>query len=178
MVTRRKFLQHAGIATGAILLNPFDTMAGKANHKIGLQLYSLNKEIRNDTIKAVLKKVSAAGYKAVETYGYSKSGKFWGLSPADFKQVLIDNNLITTSGHYGLDDYLRPNGSDEVIKSYIEAASLSGQTYITVPFMSDNIRETTDAYKAIAAKLNKAGEMCKASNLKIAYHNHDFEFFP
>jgi sugar phosphate isomerase/epimerase len=42
--------------------------------------------------------------------------------------------------------------------------------------MSEEKRNSIDKYKALTDRLNKAGEICKAANLQLAYHNHDFEF--
>jgi sugar phosphate isomerase/epimerase len=33
-----------------------------------------------------------------------------------------------------------------------------------------------DDYKRVAQKANEAGVLCKQAGLKLAYHNHDFEF--
>ena len=44
---------------------------------VGLQLYTLRDQLPKDP-KGVIAKVAAAGYKEVETFGYSKKGGFWG----------------------------------------------------------------------------------------------------
>ena len=38
------------------------------------------------------------------------------------------------------------------------------------------MRQNIDDYKKIAQKVNEAAELCKKSGIKLAYHNHDFEF--
>ncbi len=70
------------------------------------------------------------------------------------------------------------DGSTEDLKSYIEAANITGGSFVTVPFLSDHLRTNLDDFKNIAVRLNQAAELCKASGLKLAYHNHDFEFKP
>jgi sugar phosphate isomerase/epimerase len=42
--------------------------------------------------------------------------------------------------------------------------------------MEAAFRSDLDNYKKIAEALNKTGEMCKKVSMKLAYHNHDFEF--
>jgi hypothetical protein len=45
-----------------------------------------------------------------------------------------------------------------------------------VPYIVSELRGTTaDDYKT-SVYINKVGELCKAGGLKLAYHNHDFEF--
>jgi sugar phosphate isomerase/epimerase len=69
------------------------------------------------------------------------------------------------------------DGSTDIVKAYIETANLLGSEYVTVPYITTELRGTTgDDYKKLALQLNKAAELCKASGLKLAYHNHDFEF--
>ena len=47
-----------------------------------------------------------------------------------------------------------------------------------VPGLPQAIRDngTADDYKFVAAQFNKAGEACRNHHLKLAYHNHSFEF--
>lgn len=141
---------------------------------IGLQLYTLREVIGSD-VKGVIGKVARAGYRDVETYGYSKENGFWGLHPKAFRELLNANNLTSSSGHYDFGQYAATGNTDQV-KTYIDAGRELGQDYITVPYLGEEVRKGADAYKAIAEKLNKAGELCQASNLQLAYHNHDFEF--
>jgi sugar phosphate isomerase/epimerase len=51
-----------------------------------------------------------------------------------------------------------------------------GHHYIVVPFLTDDMRTSLDDYKKLAGKLNIAGAAAKKAGLKLAYHNHDFEF--
>jgi sugar phosphate isomerase/epimerase len=172
MNSRRIFLKQAGIAAAAGLLLPSFACV-KSSKAVGLQLYSLRDLLPQDP-RGVIAKVAAAGYKEVETYGYSVKDGFWGLDPKSFKNLLIEHGLTAPSGHYGIDTYIK-DGNEEELKAYISAASAIGSSYLTVPYLGDELRQSSDDYKKVAAKLNKAAELCKASGLKVAYHNHDFE---
>ncbi|HXH98759.1 MAG TPA: sugar phosphate isomerase/epimerase [Sphingobacteriaceae bacterium] len=173
MITRKGFIQQAAIISTGIILSP-SLVLSKPRKKIGLQLYTLRDSIGKD-VSGVIEKVAKVGYDYVETYGYTKESKYWGLDPKAFNSLLKANNLKAPSGHYGLDLFLS-TGKDEELKSYIDAANIVEHTYITVPYLGAKIRENLDDYKKIAHNLNKAGEICKRSGLKLAYHNHDFEF--
>lgn len=148
---------------------------GKANIKnIGIQLYTLRELLPKD-VKGVTAKVAQAGYQDVETYGYSPENGYWGLQPQAYRELLDANQLVSSSGHYDFSQYMS-SGNTDIVKRYIEAGNTIGHTYITVPYLGEPQRNTADAYKNIAEKMNKAAELCKAANLKLAYHNHDFEF--
>lgn len=174
MIKRRDFLINAGLALGALAIAPSFAFNTKKKN-IGLQLYSLRESFPQD-VKGVLKQVAKAGFEEVETYGFSVKDGFFGTSPKDFKTLLSDNGLKATSNHFDFNGYLE-NGSTESVKAYIETANILGSEYVTVPWVMPNLRSKSgDDYKNLALKVNQAAELCKASGLKLAYHNHDFEF--
>jgi sugar phosphate isomerase/epimerase len=174
MNSRRTFIKQSGLLVAGVAVIPSFASTPVAKKAIGLQLYSLRDIINND-ITGIISKVAAIGYKEVETYGYSKKGGFWGLDAKAFKAVLDQYGMNSPSGHFEMGEYMSGKNTD-VLKTYIDAAKVLGSTYVTVPWLDGNVRKTADDYKKIAAKLNEAGTLCKASGLKIAYHNHDFEF--
>jgi sugar phosphate isomerase/epimerase len=175
MTNRRAFLGQAGLVGAALLLKP-NFSSAKGINKVGLQLYSLRDYLPKD-VKGVTAKVAQAGYKEVETYGYSKKDGFWGLDAKAYGELLKANGLVSPSGHYGYENYFR-TGSTEELDSYIEAAHTIGQTYVILPYMNGDLIDTVDKCKAIAQKFTKAAEYLKKQNLKFAYHNHDFEWKP
>lgn len=175
MNSRRDFIKKTSlVVAGAALIPSFACSMAVAKRAVGLQLYSLRDVIGKD-IKGIIEKVAAIGYKEVETYGYSAKDGFWGLNAKDFGALLKQNGMKSPSGHYDFHNYLSGKSSDE-LKSCIEAAAILGSEYVTLPWLDFSIRKTADDYKKISNKLNEAGSLCKASGLKIAYHNHDFEF--
>ena len=175
MITRRKFITQTGLTAAGTLLLP-DSIFAKNNYKVGLQLYSLRDEIGTD-IKSVIAKAAKAGYQELETFGYDPTKGFFGLKPNEFRETLAANGMTTPSGHYGLDSYLG-TANEEVLKVYIDVAKSAGQKYLTIPYLGAELRKSVDDFKNLADKMNKAAELCKKSNLKLAYHNHDFEFKP
>lgn len=159
--------------TAGLMLNPSNLL--KSQKTTGLQLYSVRDVIVKDP-KGVIQKVAAAGYNEVEMYGLSAENKFYGLTVKELAQVLKDNNLKSPSGHYAPEKFLFDNGNGDDVKNFCEVAHTLGHQYIIVPYLAEERRKTIDQYKAIAERLNKAGEICKKANLQLAYHNHDFEF--
>lgn len=174
MNSRRTFIKQTTLLATAVALTPSFVSAAVVKHPIGLQLYSLRDIIKND-IKGIIAKVAAMGYKEVETYGYSLKGGFWGLDAKAFNNLLKQHNLTSPSGHFELDNFVAGKNSDE-LKSYIDAANAIGSEYVIVPHLGTSLRKTADDYKKIADKLDEGAKICKAGGLKMAYHNHDFEF--
>lgn len=205
MNKRRSFLQQLGLLSAGLVVSPSlvscnskseatnesaetatatgeeSTGGGAGNGSpsdaiktVGLQLYTLREVLPGD-VKGGIAKVAQAGYQDVETFGYSKQNGYWGLEPKAFKELLDTNNIVSTSGHYDFNQYMT-DGNTDAVNSYIEAGNIVGHNYITVPYLAEPLRKSADDYKAIAEKLNKAGEMCKDAGLKLAYHNHNFEF--
>ena len=175
MNSRRTFIKQASLAAaGTILLPSFACSAAGKGKNVGIQLYTLREQIPHD-VKGVIEKVAKAGYKEVETYGYSKGGGFWGLDAKSFKSLLKSNGLTSPSSHFGFDDYVT-TGNKELLKPLIEGAAAIDNKYFTIAYLGESIRKTLDDYKKVAARLNEAAELVKQSGLKLAYHNHAFEF--
>jgi sugar phosphate isomerase/epimerase len=172
MPNRRTFLKQASLASAGLMFvknTPFVAVP-----LIGLQLYTVRNQIGKDP-DGTLAKVAAIGYNSVELMGYG-NGKFFGLTPAQFSALLQKYQLKTPSGHYGgMMTYLAKGDSAE-LKDNIAVAATMGHQYIVVPFLTDDMRTSLDDYKKLAGKLNIAGEEAKKAGLKLAYHNHDFEF--
>ncbi|MDB5148540.1 MAG: iolE 3 [Mucilaginibacter sp.] len=175
MINRKQFLKQVGLLSAGALAMPYLANAAPGK-KVGLQLYSLRDQLPKD-VKGVISKVAAAGYAGIETFGYTKSGGFWGLDAKTFSTLLKSNGLTTASGHYGMEQYFTKGNTDD-LKTYIDAAHNTGQTYIVCPHLGEEYRKTPDDLKKVAARLNTIGQLFKSEGLKLAYHNHDFEFIP
>jgi sugar phosphate isomerase/epimerase len=176
MTTRRKFLTQAGLISAGMMMAPRLMSVAKTSKIVGLQLYSLRDQLPKD-VKGGIAKVAAAGYKQVEPFGYSKKNGFWGLDAKAFSDLLKTNGLTTPSGHFGMDEYF-VHGKTDDLESYIEAANITGMSYVIVPSVNGEVLRNAEQFKEVAEKMNKAAEICKKSGLKLGYHNHNFEWKP
>ena len=177
-INRRNFLlQSAMLVPGSLLALESVAEMKKLKYKMGLQLFSIREPLSKD-LTGTIKQVAAIGYEDCETYGYDPvQGKYYGIKSAEFKQLLADNNLITTSGHYDFTNYFNKT-SDELMKftdQCIEGAHSLGQKYITWPWLNPGFR-TLENFHLLTGKLNAVGERVNKSGLGFAYHNHDYEF--
>ncbi|WP_245971410.1 sugar phosphate isomerase/epimerase family protein [Sphingobacterium puteale] len=185
--SRRQFLKQAGIGLSAAYLMPnliscqnkTDAVSDNPLQNIGVQLYSI-RDLMDKDPKGSLEQIAKIGFKHVELYGIDPAAKqFWKLPYKELKKILDDNGLKTHSGHYDMSKYLSKSHTDkEDLSIYFDAAKELGQEYVIAPVtpMFDINALKKDDYLYAAEQLNKAGEQAKKLGLKIAYHNHFWEF--
>lgn len=176
MNSRRIFIKQATMAAAGVALIPgfACSPAAAASKTVGLQLYTLRELLPKD-VKGVIEKVAKAGYKEVETYGYTAEAGFWGLDAKSFKALLEANGLKAPSGHFGLDEFIK-TGDKEILKPLLAGAAELNMEYFTCPYLSEELRPDLEGFKKVAGRLNEAAELAKQAGLQMAYHNHDFEF--
>lgn len=177
MYKRREFLTQLGFLVGGmIILSSFTGIfKGHSKRKFGIQLYSLRDELPKG-LENVIQKVANSGYSYVEAYGYSEKSGFWGVSPKAFKEILSKYKLSCPSAHYDFSKYGQ-SGDLSIIKNYIEVAKVIGSEYIVIPYIDPEIYKDEVKIKNWLVKLNKAAELIKSEGLKLAYHNHQIEFY-
>ena len=142
----------------------------KYRAKIGLQLYSVRNELKEDT-DATIKALVAAGYKQGEMYGFPNCEKMIKASQ--------EHGLELHSTHFDWETAVNP--SDEGFsdfKKVVEQAKELNLSHLCVPYLHDKDRKTLDGYKRVAGNLNKAAVIAKEAGLQLQYHNHAFEFQP
>ena len=147
---------------------------------IGLQLYSLREDIGKnfENIDTVIAKVAQMGYKYVEAANYA-DGKFYGLTPEEFKAKLAANGLFALSSHTGhpLAEDISKTDWNEVWAWWDQCIAdhkAAGMKYIITPSMPQP--ETLEGLQAYCDYYNKIGEKCAAAGLQFGYHNHSYEF--
>lgn len=167
------------IAIGAIMalslvsFKPSDKEVQSEKPFGGLALYTVRDAMKD--ARATLEKVAQAGYVNVESAGYD-NGKFYNLSPADFKSLLGEMKLKPISAH-------QSSVTFENVDQQIADLKAAGFQYFVVPippmglFGHDGEKMTMKGgAKNLAQILDKLGEKCAAAGLQLLYHNHDFEF--
>lgn len=133
--------------------------------KIGLQLYSIYLEAEKDML-GTLKKVKDMGYDSVQFAG------LFGVAAKEVKKVLYSTGLTVAGAHIPLDRF-----SGEAFKRHMEEQMVLGNDLMIMPYLTEEQRKSIDDYKRVAETLNEAGFRGKEYGLRIAYHNHDFEFY-
>jgi sugar phosphate isomerase/epimerase len=176
---RRTFIQ-----TGALAVAGASALTGMSfsfpARKVGIQLYTLRDVIFKDA-KGTLKQLADLGYNELETFGYN-DGKLFGMAAKEFSEYVKSLGMSVPSGHYALGKSERDKARKGTILNEWERAvgdaKEVGQEYMVLAYLGQDERATLDDYKFVCEKVNKAGEVCKKSGIRMNYHNHDFEFVP
>ncbi|MEP5636024.1 MAG: TIM barrel protein [Maribacter dokdonensis] len=161
----------------AIALFMLGTVTTYAQKKFGgLALYTVRDDMGKDA-KATLQAVADAGYKNIEAAGY-EDGKYYGMTPSDFKGLLKSLKLKPISTHQSA---VTLDNADQMMAD----AKAAGFKYFVVPippmgmftFNQENTTMgMTGTVEELAKILTTLGEKANKAGLKLLYHNHDFEF--
>jgi len=142
----------------------------------GLTLYTVRNEMGTNP-EETLKAVADAGYKFIEAAEYT-DGKFYNMSPVDFKKHVNDLGMKTLSAHMGS---VTLENADEQIAD----AKAAGFKYFVIPvppmghFKYDSKTRSMGIdgkIEDVTEILNTLGKKCNEAGLELLYHNHDFEF--
>lgn len=147
------------------VMNQSNTSSPSSLPKIGLQLWSVNDEVKAD-FKGTLTQVAAMGFEGVEFAGafgpYENDGKA-------LKVFLNSLGLVGSAAHVSFSNF-----DDEHFKASVQFYRDAGVDTLIVPWdaRSEDAQKINDLIidlNALAIKLKKEG-------FKFGYHNHDEEF--
>lgn len=164
---RRQFLGASGALLLAAACQPASVapVARSQISRVGLQTYSLREAFASDFI-GTFKMIKDVGYDFVELNGRN----FTDRTPSELRKILDDIGLPAPASHV---DY---SSVAETPSQLADTAATLGCDYVIVPWLADDQRGLDD-YKRHAAMMNASAEILAASNVKLAFHNHQFEFF-
>jgi len=128
----------------------------------GVQLYTLRQQMA-ESVDTTLSKVADAGYRTVEFAG------FYGHSAAEVKRLLERNGLRAPASHFPLEQM------EADFPSVIAETKALGSQYVVLAWL-DQSRRSAEDYRKLVQNLNDWGRQCSEAGLRLAYHNHDFEF--
>lgn len=157
----------AGCASGSRAASATNASAVVNPAHIGLQLYTVRDRLQQDFV-GTIEKVAQIGYKEVEFAGY------YDHTPQQVRELLDRLGLRSPSAHIGL-DLLRKD-----LNSEIQSAKTIGQQYITIPALPNAFggKITAEDWHNYAQEFNRIGKTLSDNGLRLAYHNHFFEFVP
>jgi len=162
------------VTLSIILLSSVSTLA--QDQFGGLALYTVRNDMGVDA-KATLKSVADIGYKNIEAAGY-KDGKYYNMTPEDFKKYLKELNLTPISTHQS------DINIDDADAMFADAKA-AGFEYFVVPippmglfkyYQETQTMGMEGGAENLAKILTTLGKKCDKAGLKLLYHNHDFEF--
>jgi sugar phosphate isomerase/epimerase len=132
---------------------------------LGVQLYTVRNTFPHDP-EGVIQAIAKIGYKEAE------------VLQANIDQVmplLKANGMTAPSGHFDT-DLITGKRTDMTWSDAIDQAKKYGLPFMVMPYLAPAERGNLDSYRALADKMNKAGEQCASAGIQFCYHNHAFEF--
>ena len=155
---RRRFLA-ATAATAASAVR----LPGARLKTVGVQLYTL-RTIINEKPLEVLQALEQIGFRECEVI-QGNMDKIW--------DSLKQTKLKLVSLHLDTPMFTRDQAK---LPAALDVAKNRGFSYVVCPYIAPQDRGGVEVIKRLADTLNKAGETCAKAGLKLAYHNHAFEF--
>lgn len=166
MMTRDSISRRSFLALTAAV--PFASARAAKQVPIGLELYSVRNELKQDLMGTV-RAVAKMGYQGVEFFSpYFE----WTVDYAKEVRKLLDNLGIRC---YSTHNSARSFASDNLPHA-IELNQTLGSKLIVMA--SAGRVQNLDGWKAVAERLNAGAEKMKAEGLRAGYHNHQTEFMP
>lgn len=185
MINRRSFLKSASLLTlGGVALSRTDAVlaaapeasAVAAKKSIGLQIYSLGRELTDD-VPTGMKRLKKMGYSTLELAGYC-DGKIGGIDMMEYKRMAEDAGLKITSSHVNppTGEYTPETrkGIMEFWKKTADDHAKLGVKYLVQPGQPRT--RSVEEVEYVCDVFNEAGAIVKAAGIPFGYHNHDFEF--
>jgi sugar phosphate isomerase/epimerase len=132
------------------------------NDRIGVVGYTVRAAMAAPNTEATLAALASCGYVNIEP-----SGGLYGYTPAELAALISAAGMMAPSVGLGLGDI--ENDLDGVLST----AKTLGARYVRISGSRSWDEET---YARVAGVLNEAGARTKEEGIKLAYHNHAFEF--
>ena len=130
---------------------------------IALQLFSVRDDLVAD-LEGTLRKVKEMGYDGVEFAGIGNYRHF------EIKKLCQQIGLTPISAHVPLDELM--SDPERVIDAYCRM----GCEQIVIPYLPEKYRPGTEGFQTLIDWAKKLGAICEDRGVKLAYHNHEFEF--
>lgn len=133
-------------------------------YRIAFQLYSAR---HFPPLAGQLPLLAEMGYDAVEPWMPALS------DPAGFRRMIDDAGLACTGYHADFD------GVTAEPQRFIDLAGTIGARLIIPPWLSPMRRpRSAGGWRRIGEKLGRAAQTVSDAGMRLAWHNHDFEFKP
>ena len=129
---------------------------------IALQLYTVRADMAAD-FEGTLKKVKEMGYDGVEFAGMH------GVQPREIERMCREIGLVPLSAHIPFTSLME---NPWILSDYKDI----GCRYAVIPYLNEEYRPGKQKFREVIEGARFLGEKANALGLRLAYHNHDFEF--
>jgi sugar phosphate isomerase/epimerase len=127
--------------------------------RLSLQLFTVRDAMGAD-LDGTLSAIRETGLDYVELAG------FYGKTATEFSAVLKSHGLKPSGSHVGIEVL------EQGFEGLVADCKILGNEWVIVPWISENRRNWAE----LGQSLNAFGKKLSNEGLRLAYHNHDFEF--
>ncbi len=131
---------------------------------ISVQLYTL-RDLTAKDLPGVLKSLAKIGYTGAELAGYGNL-----TSATEVRKAFDAAGLKVSGAHVGIDQL------EKDLPAVIADHKVLGNTNVIIPYLGEDRRKDSAAWRAFAASCNTIGKQLADAGLTLGYHNHAFEF--
>lgn len=134
--------------------------------KYGYNLFSCHSVVQNrESLINYMRALKGLGYDGVELFEY------FDISGEEMKKITGDIGITPFSTHPRLVRFF------EHLDEEIDFAKAAGVETLVMPHVPDGSRNS-DFYEKLLMAIPEWKKKCDAAGLKLAWHNHEFEFTP
>lgn len=171
-LTRREILIGSGVALALTAcgggvsesVGTVEVMAKRQIEKVGIQTYTFRDALGQD-FRGTFQMIKDVGYDYVEL----NERNYTDITPSELKAMLDEIGLPSPATHISYDNL------ENDVSGLIRTAKTLDLKYMILPYIGEDQRGLADWIRH-AALLNDAGEKLADAGVKLAYHNHQFEF--
>ncbi len=162
-LSRREALAAMGVAALSVkLAGAADEGAENKFKGIALQLYTLRVPAKDD-LTGTLKKVREMGWEYVQWSGMPD------LPAQGIRDALDAAGLKAISAHIGIE------GFETDFEGQVAFWKTVGNTDVAPGGMMGDCKDSLEAWKRGAARLDAVGAKLREAGMRLSYHNHDWE---
>lgn len=128
---------------------------------LGVQLYTIRDLVKGGNLLDLLKQIRAIGYEEVELYG-----NLYNHTAHELAAIVHRSGLTAPSAHFGYEEFV----------SKIPYARRLGVKWMVCPMLPKAQWGSPEGFRRAAASFNQWGKLCQQHGMRLAYHNHNYEF--
>ena len=164
MYSRRLFMGASAAAVGLTACGGGTKVATSKIDKVGIQTYTLREIFEPDPV-GTLTMIKEVGYDYVELNGRN----FAKTSVEDLAVMVKDTGLYSPATHISYDNAVN------MPEATAKACQTLGCKFAIVPWVDEAQRKKEDWVRHAKA-FDEAGKIMRENGVRLAYHNHQFEF--
>jgi len=130
---------------------------------VAMQMYSLREECAAD-YPGTIKRLAKIGYRAIQVSGLHK------YTAEEIRKMMDDYGMGSAGTHISLDLL------EKEFNKAVDIVMALGTEWLIVPWLPEDRRKTAGDWRKLGAIMTKLGNKLRGVGLRLAYHNHSFEF--